>query len=209
MSDGQYLRSGAAICVLCAQCGCIGIVYSPEDCLRQYFEFGLRRLVLDPEQSGGHGESRGRAQAIARLQPPVRTSGGLARAGCQLPGDRLRRRRPDSQHQADPSRLVLRRRRSLRAAAFGGRRWSQIHPRFPSRCGSAGESFRRRDRPRLSQPELDPAGAGAHQQGGQAGCADQSRVAGARGFRISRPTSGITRSCMRGTCCATISAMAA
>ncbi|HEX6093867.1 MAG TPA: hypothetical protein VFZ07_10970, partial [Dongiaceae bacterium] len=38
MSDGQYLRIGAAIRVLCAQCGCIGIVYSPEDCLRQYFE---------------------------------------------------------------------------------------------------------------------------------------------------------------------------
>src|SRR5262245_44405078 len=38
MSDGQYLRSGAAIRVLCAQCGCIGIVYSPEDCLQHYFE---------------------------------------------------------------------------------------------------------------------------------------------------------------------------
>jgi hypothetical protein len=38
MSDGQYLRAGAAVRVLCAQCGCIGIIYSPEDCLRHYFE---------------------------------------------------------------------------------------------------------------------------------------------------------------------------
>ncbi len=38
MSDGQYLQSGAATRLLCAQCGCIGIVYAPEDCLRHYFE---------------------------------------------------------------------------------------------------------------------------------------------------------------------------
>jgi len=38
MSDARFLRSGGAFRVLCARCGCIGILYSPEDTLRRYFE---------------------------------------------------------------------------------------------------------------------------------------------------------------------------
>lgn len=38
MSDARFLRSGGAFRVLCGRCGCIGILYSPEDTLRRYFE---------------------------------------------------------------------------------------------------------------------------------------------------------------------------
>jgi ubiquinone/menaquinone biosynthesis C-methylase UbiE len=38
MSDARFLRSGGGCRVLCKRCACIGILYSPEDTLRRYFE---------------------------------------------------------------------------------------------------------------------------------------------------------------------------